>query len=194
MKSKEKFQPVHITSREAMTATINRYVADRVEHASLTLSMESEIAEIQKRYQRELDELGRRIGAAEAGIHVWAQQHRDDEFPRERKSIELQLATVGFRETPYRVEKARSKDTWGEIALRMASYEERAGEQLTFRGEDYVVYSDPDLSKKLLLQDRARIPASALKAVGIRFEFDENFYIDVKSEVLAGVKREGAAA
>lgn len=189
---KQKFQPIHLASREAMTAAVNDYVREKIAFATRQLAMEKEIAEIQERYQRDLDEIGRRMGALEAGIQVWAQQHRDAEFPKDKKSIDLQLAVIGFRETPYRVEKVKSKDTWTDIAFRMACYQEKEGDAVVFNGEEYINIPAPEISKKLLLQDREKIPATVLKAVGIRFEFDENFYIDPKSEVLEGITKEAA--
>lgn len=187
--TKEKFEPIIIQSREAMTAVVNAYAADKRAHAAETLAMEEEIAKVQARYQKRLDELGRAMQTAEAGLQVWAAQNRHTAFPVDVKSIDLQSATIGFRQTPHRVEKIRSKDTWPMIALRMAAYRESG-----FDGSDFVVYPDPELSKKKLLAERKEIPESALKAVQIRFEQDELFFIDVKSDVVEGVTKKEEAA
>lgn len=197
--SKQKFTPVHITSKEAMFGAVNDVVRAKLDHAALTVEMEQQIAGIQERFQKRLEPLQREIATKEAGIHVFATQQRETLFPKGFKSIDLQLAVIGFRETPYRVDKVRSKDTWDEIALRMAGYQETAATEedgvdavVTFKGEDFVRYGEPELDKKGLLTHRAEIPASALKAVGIRFDYDELFYIEPKSEVVDGSKEVAA--
>ena len=171
-----------------MTATVNDIVTAKLRHAEITAQMEQEIAAVQQRYQERLAGLGRDIQSKEAGVQLYCERHRRTEFT-ERKSIDLTLATVGFRETPYRVEKARSKDTWEEIAVRMAgiSTADKEG-RIMFAGDNYVTYSEPALAKAALLQDRARIPEDVLKAAGIRFSYDEVFYIAPKSQVAGAVK------
>lgn len=189
---KPKIPAIVITSREAMIATVNDIVTARLRHAEITSLMEQEIAAVQQRYQDRLTTLGREIQSKEAGVQLYCEQHREIEFT-ERKSIDLTLATIGFRETPYRVEKARARDTWEEIAIRMASITTRdpAGHPL-FSGEDYVTYAEPSLAKAVLLQDRPRIPADVLKAAGIRFTYDEVFYITPKSDIARTSVKEAA--
>jgi phage host-nuclease inhibitor protein Gam len=190
---KSKFQPLLITSKDGLTAAINQVVSDKLEAAALQVEMEQDIAKVQERYQRRLEPLLRDIATAEAGIQVFVEQHRESLLPPGLKSLDLQLAVVGFRDTPFRVEKTRSKDTWEQIALRLAAYREygapaQDGQEppVTFNGEDYVRYSDPALDKKALITDRAKIPASVLKAVGIKFDRDELYYLEPKSQVIEG--------
>jgi phage host-nuclease inhibitor protein Gam len=189
---KTKIPSIVIASREAMAATVNDIVTARLRHAELTAQMEQEIAAVQKRYQDRLADLGREIQSKEAGVQLYCEQHRAIEFT-EKKSIDLTLATVGFRETPYRVEKIRSKDTWEEIAVRMASISTTdAGGAPVFSGENYVTYPEPTLAKALLLQDRPQIPEDILKAAGIRFAYDELFYIAPKSQLAGDSVKEAA--
>jgi len=189
---KTKIPAVVVSSREGMTAAVNDIIHAKLRCAELTAQMEQEIAAIQKGYQERLADLGREIQSKEAGVQLYCEQHRAAEFPG-KKSIDLTLATVGFRETPYRVEKARSKDTWEEIAVRMAAMTTMGGDGETlFAGENYVTYPEPSLAKAVLLQDRAKIPEDVLKAVGIRFAYDEIFYIAPKSEVAEATVREAA--
>jgi len=189
---KNKIPAVLVSSREAMTATVNDIVTAKLRHAEITAQMEQEIAAVQERYQERLTMLGREIQSKEAGVQLYCEQHRGREFAT-KKSIDLTLATVGFRETPYRVEKARSKDTWEEIAIRMAAITTRDGDgNAAFSGESYVTYSEPALAKAALLQDRTRIPEDVLRAAGIRFAYDEVFYISPKSQVAGDTIKEAA--
>ena len=189
---KNRIPAIVISSREGMTAAVNDIVTAKLRHAELTSQMEQEIAALQQRYQDRLADLARDIQSKEAGVQLYCEQHRGTEFV-DKKSIDLTLATIGFRETPYRVEKARSKDTWEEIAIRMAGITTRdaAGRPL-FTGEDYVTYAEPSLAKAVLLQDRTRIPEDVLKAAGIRFAYDEIFYITPRSEVARPSIKEAA--
>ena len=116
---KPKIPAIVIASRDAMTATVNAIVTAKVRYAEITSQMEQEIIAVQERYREPLAALGREIQSKEAGVQLYCEQHRSAEFAG-KKSIDLALATIGFRETPYRVEKARTKDTWEEIAARMA--------------------------------------------------------------------------
>ena len=182
---KTKIPAILIPSREAMSATVNDIVTGRLQHAALTAQMDQEIAAIQRKYHDRLTALGREIQSREAGVQLYCEQHRSEEFA-EKKSIDLTVATVGFRETPYRVEKVRAKDTWEEIAIRMAaiSATDAAGNPL-FSGEDYVTYPEPTLAKAILLRDRPNLPPDILRAAGIRFTCDELFYIAPRSQLAA---------
>jgi hypothetical protein len=146
--------------------------------------MEQEMAGVQKRYAERLAGLEADIETKEAGVRVYCEEHRERVFTG-KKSVELALATVGFRETPYRVEKVRAKDSWEEIAGRLAGMRVAGdGEKgMEFLGENYVTYREPSVAKGRLLQDRVKIPGEVLKAVGIRFAFDEVFYIAPRSEM-----------
>jgi len=175
-----------------MTATVNEIVTAKLRYAELTAQMDQEIAATQRRYQKRIAGLSLEIRSKEADVQLYCEQHRAKEFMG-KKSIDLALATLGFRETPYRVEKARSKDTWEEIAARMAAITTTDAEgKRVFTGECYVTYAEPALAKSVLLQDRSKIPAEALKAAGIRFAYDEVFYITPKSHVAQGMGKEAA--
>jgi len=175
-----------------MTATVNEIVTAKLRYAELTAQMDQEIAATQRRYHERIAALSLEIRSKEAGVQLYCEQHRAKEFLG-KKSIDLTLATIGFRETPYRVERARSKDTWEEIAARMAAITTTDAEgKRVFTGECYVTYAEPALAKSVLLQDRSKIPAEALKAAGIRFAYDEVFYITPKSHVAQGMGKEAA--
>ncbi|HWD20478.1 MAG TPA: host-nuclease inhibitor Gam family protein [Verrucomicrobiae bacterium] len=169
----EKIKPRLITSRQALQAVVADIVDLRLLHAEKTARMEQEIAAVQKSYQDELVNLSRQIECNEAGAQVWAEQNRA-EFG-DKKSLDVVVAVVGFRTTPHRVEKRNSKETWGKIARKL---------QALVWGEAYVREPDPECNKEQLLQDRAKLSEEQLAAAGIRFEQDENFYIEPKSQVL----------
>jgi phage host-nuclease inhibitor protein Gam len=200
--SKPKFQPVLLASKEGLSAALTTLVRAKLDHVAKTTEMEQEIAAIRKRYSLPLEALERDIATHEAGIQVYCAANRTTLLPEGKKSIDLQNAVVGFRETPARIEK-RKGDTWEALALQMAGYVVRGGlpadapegaePPIVFNGEDYVRYPAPALDKEALHADRDTIPASVLKALGLRFEKDEVFFIEPKSEVIEPTKVEATA-
>lgn len=179
---KEKFTPCIISSREGLEATVADVILLKIQYAGLTAAMEEEIAKVQKRHQDGMLEVARRIETQEAGIYTYCQQHRKELFP-EKKSIDMLLAEIGFRDEPHSVEKASKKDTWGAIAKRLLS--------LAW-GKQYLTDPDPEIDKRALLADRKKITAEQLAAAGIKFEADEIFYIKPKSEVAEKSVQEAA--
>ena len=178
---KTKFKPCVIHTKNEMETVVADVVRLKLELAEQTAIMEQEIAEIQKAHQAELLELNRQIETKEAGAQIWCEQNRD--LFGEKKSMDLLLAVVGFRTTPFRVEKVNSKDTFGKIAKRVAVLD---------WGDIYIREPDPELSKDQLLADRTKLTAEQLKQIGIRFEQDEHFYIEPKSKLLESTVKQAA--
>jgi phage host-nuclease inhibitor protein Gam len=134
---KTKFVPCIVTSREGMEATVADVVRLKLEQAKKTAAMEIEIAAVQKKHQEALLETARLIQAAEAGVFVYCKQHRKELFS-DKKSIDMLLATVGFRDEPPSVEKTNKKVTWEEVALRLQALD---------WGAPYITEASPDVNK-----------------------------------------------
>lgn len=182
MPKKEKIVPCIITSRESMESVVADIVGLKLEHAELTAAMEQEIAQVQKRHQGGILAVDRQIQVKEAGVFVYCQQNRKVLFP-EKKSIDLLLATVGFRDNPPSVEKRMKKDTWEAVADRLQALD---------WGQAYLTERAPDVSKAKLLADRERLTEDQLAAAGVRFEQDETFFIAPKSQVAEPTVKEAA--
>lgn len=184
---KPKIEPCIIVSREGVQAAVSDIVRAKLRAAELTVQMEKEVAEIQKRYLARLDEINREIATKEAGVFVWAERNRS-EFGN-RKSIDLTMAIIGYRTSPPAVEQIRSKEKVGDIAARLPSV---IDEESGFIGENYVRYASPTIDKEKLLADREKIPASVLALAGLRIVQYEQFYITPKSEVIDSTTQEAA--
>ena len=182
MSKKAKIIPVIVTSRESMEAHVADVVRLKLETAEKKAAMEKEIADVQKRHQAGLLVLERQVAIKEAGIFVYCQQHRAELFP-DKKSIDTLLASVGFELTPFSVEKRSTKDTWGDIALRLEALD---------WGAQFVRENDPEVDKASLLAKRTTLTDEQLRAAGIRFDQDENFFIRPKSQVAEQTVREAA--
>ena len=170
---KTKLPPCVITSRESLESTVADIVRAKLEFAVRNAAMEREIADVQKRHQANLLLIARDLQSKEAGVYVYCQSNRAALFP-EKKSIELLLATIGFELNPFSVEKLAKRDTWADIAARLAALD---------WGSAYVVDPEPAVSKSKLLADREKLTPDQLRQAGIAFNQEEQFYIRPKSEV-----------
>lgn len=179
---KPKIIPTIVTSREAMEAIVADIVALKLDYVQRTALMEKEIAEVQKRHQEGILSVAQQLQIKEAGVYTYCQEHRKELFP-EKKSIDLLLATIGFRTNPPSVEKITRKDTWEDIARRL---------ETTSWGKDYVTEPAPEISKVKLIADRDKLNAEKLRVIGVRIDQDEEFFIKPKSEVAEESKQEAA--
>jgi phage host-nuclease inhibitor protein Gam len=178
---KEKMKPRIISSREGLQAVVADVVAAKLQHADLTVQMESGVAAVQARFQEPMAALARQIEWDEAAAQVWAERNKA-EFG-ERKNLDLVMATVGFETTPHRVEMVNSKDKWGKVARRMEALD---------WAEDYLRQPDQEVNKQRLLTDRTKLTRQQLAEAGIEFAQDENFFIRPKSQVLQPSVKEAA--
>jgi phage host-nuclease inhibitor protein Gam len=188
-------KPAILHTREAMEAVAAEYVRQKLAHLALTAALEQEKAAIEKRCAPRLNKLALDIELNFAAVQNFCTQHRALVLDGKAKSFETLNATIGFRDTPPRVDKVRSKETWGAIARRLLG--------LVFtRPEDdhldplnrrplldcgiYVREGEPEVAKDVLLADRAHLTADQLTTMGLRFESEELFYIEPKSQVAQG--------
>lgn len=170
---KQKRVPFVVLSRESLDAAVASVAQLKIEYAAEKAQMELEIAAVQEKHQKRQLELAQQIEMKEAGVFVYCQQNREELFP-DKKSIDFLLATVGFRTDPPSVEKMCKKDTWTAIAARLEGLE---------WGAPFVREPEPEVNKKALLDARGTLTPDQLKMAGIRFEQDEQFFIEPKSEV-----------
>jgi phage host-nuclease inhibitor protein Gam len=173
MSKKEKPLVCLVLSREALDSAVAEVATLKIQYTAAKAALELEIAALQERRQGHLLSLAKQIESREAGVFVYCQQHRNKLFP-EKKSLDLLLATVGYRTEPPSVEKCSKKDTWSAIARRL--------ETLPW-GALYFTTPEPEVDKKALLSARDRLTGEQLAEAGIRFEQDELFYITPKSDV-----------
>lgn len=178
---KPKITPCIVTSRESMSSVVSDIVALKLRIAEQTTLMEQEILAIQNKYKERLVEMGQQLEIKEAGAYIWCQSN-----PREfgeKKSIDFVSATVGYRTCPPKVSPLFSKDSDKSIARRL--------EALSW-GEDYLSRPDPKPDKDKLLADRNRLTPEQLRQAGIKFEQEEVFYIEPKSQIVEASTQQAA--
>lgn len=173
-----------IASKEAMIGALNRYAEISIAVAEANAKHELAVAALNAAHDEAMQPYREEMGSLETSLQLYAENHRDTLFEEGKKSLELGNAVIGFRLTPFSVQKRITKDTFGAIALRL--------EGLPW-GDPYYSYKEPEVNKDALLRDQAQLTEEQLKEAGIKFSQTENFFIDLKAESAEGVRKEVAA-
>lgn len=201
MSKKTKLKPTVLHTREAMEAEVTDYVKLKLRHVEISARMEQLKAQVEQKFEEELNDLARQIDAKFAAVQNFCETHRGELVTDKLKSFETINAVIGFRDTPPAVGKLVQKDNWGGIAKRMEGLVFYHPEDLQLEPDKrrvvldcskYVKESDPDISKTALLQDRSKFTAEQLRAMGIAFTSEEHFYVEPKSDVVIGDTKEAA--
>jgi phage host-nuclease inhibitor protein Gam len=187
-KRAEKAKPAVIHTREGMEAAVNDYAQLKLKHLAVLARLEQSKKEVERKFESELNGLANDIELKFASVQNYCMVHRSELLNGDKKSFETISARLGFYDTPMRVEKRSSKETFGNIAKRLLGLVFKKGDEVVLDCEQYVRTADPDLDKNALLADRTKFTAEQLDAMGIKFERDEIFFIEPKSELTEGDK------
>ena len=188
-------KPTILHTREAMQAEVSNYVKAKLAHLSLLADLEKEKTALEQSYARRLDDLAQKIELSFAAVQNFCAQHRGEVLDGKAKSFTTINATIGFRDTPPRVEKVRSRETWGAVARRLLGLvftrpEDDALEPANRRPlldcSTFVREAALEVNKEALLSARQSLTADQLATMGLRFESEELFYIEPHSEIAAG--------
>jgi phage host-nuclease inhibitor protein Gam len=156
-----------IHTRQELDAVVENIVQIQLDHAALEREQEQEIASVRQKYRSPLAELDRYLLLETTWIETWARNH-PDVFDDARRSISCTHATIGFRVSPPRVDRASRKWTWTDIALKLG--------ELAW-GRRYLRQPALEVNKEALLADRAELVAPELRKIGIKIVQDERFFI-----------------
>ena len=113
------------------------------------------------------------------GIQAFCQANRGTMFPEARKSLDWPMATLGFRTNPPSVGTRRKSITFCAAAKLLLTSD---------WGRLFVRYPDPAIDKEAILAARGKLTEEQLSAVGLVIEQDEEFFIQPRSEIVAGDK------
>ncbi len=187
MPKKIKAKPPVLHTREGMEAAAAEYLKAKLSYATLTAELETAKAKVEANYIDRLNALADQVDQICASVQNFCTKHRSELMPDQKKSFETMSATIGFRDTPPRTEKAKKKDTWEQLADSLVTLKIMDAEgDVILAGINYVKEPALQVNKEALLADRGKFTADQLKQMGIRFEQDEVFYIDPKSDVVTG--------
>ena len=155
-----------IQNRHQLDAVIENIVQLQLNRAELEGSQEQEITAIRQKYRPSLAELERYLTLETTWAETWARQN-PGAF-NEKRSMACTHATIGFRVTPPRVDRASRKWPWSAIALKLAEVS---------WGRRYLSIPAPEVNKEAVLSDRAELAAPELRLVGLKIVQEERFFI-----------------
>ena len=176
---KKKFIPIAVSTPEGLEVAVADYVKLKLLHAAAKAALELEIAGIQAEHQERINILGEQIDERFYGIQAFCQANRGTMFPEARKSLDWPMATLGFRTNPPSVGTRRKSITFCAAAKLLLTSD---------WGGLFVRYPDPAIDKEAILAARGKLTEEQLSAVGLVIEQDEEFFIQPRSEIVAGDK------
>ena len=164
--------------RIKLTQQINRPRAEELagEIALLSLekttqitSMDRAITAVRERYEISLQTIDKVILEKTSLLETWAAAN-PDEFPKNRKSIDLVHAVVGYRTGMPKL-KTLLRWTWAKVL-----------EALQTSGESGYIRTKEDVDKEKILSDFAQnqLTAADLKVHGMLVVQDETFFVEPK--------------
>ncbi len=164
-----------ITSRSELDAVVENIVQLQLNRAELEREQEQEVAGIRQKFRAPLAEIERYLTLETTWVETWARNH--PEIFRDRQSLALTHAVIGFRTTPCRVDRASRKWTWGAIAQKLG--------ELAW-GRRYLRQPALEVNKEALLADRHELSPAELRTAGLKMVQEERFFIAPHRETDAG--------
>ena len=155
-----------IQTRQQLDAVLENIAHLQHERDELYLTQENEIAAVRQRYRAPLTEMEHYLDLETSWAESWARAH-PEAFSAER-SLACAHATIGFRATPPRIERASRRWTWSRIAVTLAG--------LAW-GKRYLRIPSPEVDKDALLADLADLSPVELRNAGIKVAQGESFFI-----------------
>jgi phage host-nuclease inhibitor protein Gam len=156
----------YIQNRQQLDAVVENIVHLQQNRAELEQDQEREITAVRQKYRTPLAEVDRYLLLETAWVETWAREN-PDVFP-DKRSLTCTHATIGFRVSPPRVDRASRKWTWSEISQKLS--------ELAW-GRRYLRQPAPEVNKEALLADRQELVATELRKIGIKIVQDERFFI-----------------
>jgi phage host-nuclease inhibitor protein Gam len=155
-----------IQTRQQLDAVLENIAHLQRERDELYHAQETEIAAVRQRYRAPLAEMENYLDLETSWAESWARAN-PGALAADR-SLACAHATLGFRATPPRIERASRRWTWSRIALTLAG--------LAW-GKRYLRIPSPEVDKEALLADLADLSPLELRNAGLRIVQGEHFFI-----------------
>lgn len=155
-----------IQTRQQLDAVLENIAHLQRERDDLYQAQEKDIAAIRQKYRAPLAEIEHYLELETSWAESWALAN-PGALAADR-SLTCAHATIGFRATPPRIERASRRWTWSRIALTLAG--------LAW-GKHYLRIPSPEVDKDALLADLANLPPLELRNAGLRVVQGERFFI-----------------
>jgi phage host-nuclease inhibitor protein Gam len=155
-----------IQTRQHLDAVLENIAHLQHERDALRRAQENEIAAVRQSYRAPLAEMEDYLVLETSWAESWARGN-PDALAADR-SLACAHATIGFRATPPRIERASRRWTWSRIAQTLAG--------LAW-GQRYLRVPAPEVDKEALLADLADLSPLELRNAGIKIVEGERFFI-----------------
>jgi phage host-nuclease inhibitor protein Gam len=164
MKKRIKMPLTMIANRDEAEAVMNELALAANEQRTIAADRDERILAINRDYEADLVRCEAEMKSGTEALRLWAEGN-PDEFPRDKKSMQLMSGTVGFRTGAPRLALLSRAWTWEKVL----------GALQTLL-PDYV-RSRPEVNKEAILSGRAELE-SMLPKVGVKVMQDETFYVE----------------
>lgn len=163
-------QPINRTRAEEL---LGELVTAIILKNKAQTAMDRKLTEIRKEYEEKLAGIGQVIEEKTELLHCWA-SNNPDEFPKDRKSLEMVHGMIGFR-TGTSALKPRLKKTWKKILETIKEL------KLTD-----LIRSKEEVNKELIISEytQGKMTLARLVEIGVEVVKEESFFVEPKIEEL----------
>lgn len=167
-KNRIKVKLPQISTRIEAEAAVGHIAQLVLNRKSITANMDEQIVAVRSRCEGSLSEIETLLDATTEALRIWAQAH-PEEFPKDRKSIDLVQGVIGFRTGTPKLVPLNRRWTWEKITTALRTY-------LPAFLRDH-----PEVDKEAILAQRdEQAIKEALPLVGLKVVQDEGFYVEPK--------------
>jgi phage host-nuclease inhibitor protein Gam len=155
-----------IQTRQQLDAVLENVAHLQGERDALCQALENEIAGVRQKFRAPLAEMDHYLDLETSWAESWANAHPEALGPD--RSLASAHATIGFRSTSPRIERASRRWTWSRIALTLAGLD---------WGRPYLRIPAPEVNKEALLADLGNLSPVELRHAGLKIVQGERFFI-----------------
>lgn len=161
--------PNTIITRARAEELLGEVATLKLEEREQQNDMDRELTAVRERYEGPLTALGKQIEEKTALLESWASSN-PDEFPKNRKSIEMLHGIVGYRTGTPKL-KTLPKWTWDRVLERIKSL----GESVAA-----FVRTKEEVNKEALISaiTEGRLLTDEAKQLGVQVVQDESFFVE----------------
>jgi phage host-nuclease inhibitor protein Gam len=167
-KNRIKIKLPQISSRVEAEATVGEIANCILNRIKLTAQMDARIVEVRKAYEMNLSAIESFVESKTEALRIWAEAN-PQEFPKDRKSIDLVQGIIGFRTGTPKLVPLNRRWTWEKILTALQTY------------LPAFLRDRPEIDKASILAQRDEpLIKETLPLVGLKVVQDEEFYVEPK--------------
>jgi phage host-nuclease inhibitor protein Gam len=162
-----KVKLAHITTRDEAEAVMAELAGAANQQRQLHARRDADGLALDEKYRADLAACATRLTAATETLRAWAETH-PEQFPRDRKSLQLPGGTLGFRTGTPKLALLSRAWTW-EIVLEKLK---------TLPGRSGCIRTKEEVDKEALLTGLKAGRLDPAETIGVKIVQDESFFIE----------------